>query len=171
MTYNVKSYANSAVNTCVHAYKNTHTDTFRSQVPDDYECPHTKPIAMARAYQIKEEIKKCLRTQMYPLLHYFNFLSVWSVAALTGQFILFQIFFWFYFSYVQMMGRERLFFLLHASKLYKEVFDLRNPICISSIVSSSYCGILKVRSERPFDNYRKTFWLYYTAFHLLSCRG
>lgn len=68
-----------------------------------------------------------------------------------------------------MTGCERLFFLYRASKLYKEVFDLWNPI--SSIVSSSYCGILKVRSERPFDNYRKTFWLYYTAFHLLSCGG
>lgn len=64
--------------------------------------------------------------------------------------------FWFYFSSVQMMGCERLFCLYHASKLYKGVFDLWNPI--SSIVSSSYCGILKVRSERPFDNYRKTFW-------------
>lgn len=68
-----------------------------------------------------------------------------------------------------MTGCERLFFLYRVSKLYKEVFDLWNPI--SSIVSSSYCGILKVRSERPFDNYRKTFWLYYTAFHLLSCGG
>lgn len=70
-----------------------------------------------------------------------------------------------------MMGCERLFFLLCANKLYKEAFDLRNTICISSILSSSYSGILKVRSERPFDNYRKTFWLYYAAFHLLSGRG
>lgn len=33
--------------------------------------------------------------------------------------------FWFCFSYVQKMGCERLFFLLHAaSKLYKVVFDV-----------------------------------------------
>lgn len=60
-------------------------------------------------------------------------------------------------------------FVLLANKLHKEVFDLCNTICISSIVSSPDCDILKVRSERPFDKYRKTFRLYYAAFHLPSC--
>lgn len=69
------------------------------------------------------------------------------------------------------MNCENLFFLRYASELHKEVLDLRNQMCISSIVSISYCGNLKVRNERPFDNYRKTFWLYYAAFHLLPGRG
>lgn len=69
------------------------------------------------------------------------------------------------------MDCEKVVLSLYASKLHKDVFDLRNQICTSSIVSISDCGNLKVRSERPFDNYRKTFWLYYTAFHLPSGRG
>lgn len=131
----------------------------------------TKPTAVR---EMKEEIKKCLRTWMHQLLHYSNFLSVWCVQALTRQLILFQIlliFFPLFISLLQWWTVKRLFFLLYASKLHKDMFDLRNHICISSIVSISDCGNLKVRSERPFDNYRKTFWLYYTAFHLPSGRG
>lgn len=134
----------------------------------------TKPTAVRAVYQMKEEIKKCLRTWMHQLLHYSNFLSVWCVQVLTRQLVLYQIvliFFFFFISLFQWWTVKRLCFLLYASKLHKDVFDLRNQICVSSIVSISDCGNLKVRSERPFDNYRKTFWLYYTAFHLLSGRG
>lgn len=131
------------------------------------------PFLWQRAHQIKEVAKKCLRTWMYVAARVTLTFSkcVTSAGADTAVHSLPNVS-WFYFlPTFKWCGCERLFFLLCASKPYKEVFDLRNPICISSIVSSSYCGILKVRSERPFDNYRKTFWLYYTAFHLLSCRG
>lgn len=165
MKHNVKSNSRGTLNSC--ADIQTHTQT---QWGAESHMTHTKPMAVARAYQMKEEIKKCLRTQMYPLLHYFNFVSVWSVRALTRHFILFQIFVGFYFLSAFKWWAVLFFFSMQVNYT-KEVFDLWNPICISRIVSSSYCGILKVRSERPFDNYRKTFWLYYTAFYILSGRG
>lgn len=106
-------------------------------------------------------------------------LCVWSVRGADKAVHSFPpniFFFWFYFSLrCDMTGPWKVALFLSFFSVQvnytKRVFDVWNPICISSIVSSSYCGILKVRSERPFDKYRKTFWLYYTAFHLLSCRG
>lgn len=70
-----------------------------------------KSTAVRAVYQMKEEIKKCLRTWMHQLLHPNpnpNFLSVWCVQALTKQLILFQIFLIFFFSFLVLCSSDGL---------------------------------------------------------------
>lgn len=66
---------------------------------------HPKPTAVRGVYEMKEEIKKCLRSWMHQLC-YSNFLSVWCVQVLTRQLILSQIFSFIYFS-VPVMDSEK----------------------------------------------------------------
>lgn len=142
-----------------------------SQVPHGSYKAHCCESAVSDERRITE-MPQNLNAPVVALLQLSKCLMCASADTAAHSFPnIFDFYFPIYFSVPVMDCGKGLSFLLHASQLHKDVFDLGNQICISSIVSISYCGNLKVRSERPFDNYRKTFWLYYTAFHLLSGRG
>lgn len=77
---------------------------------------------------MKDDIKKRLRTQMNLLLHFFKCLiragADRPLHSFPKYFFGLIFFSFFFLPFLQMKRRERLFFLLHAGKLYKEVFDL-----------------------------------------------
>lgn len=158
------SELNTRAHTCTNAHK------LNSQVPHGSYKAHCCESGISDERRNKE-MPQNLNAPVVALLQLSKCLMCASTDKAAHSLPNSFDFFFFFISLFQWWTVKRLCFLLYASKLHKDVFDLRNQICVSSIVSISDCGNLKVRSERPFDNYRKTFWLYYTAFHLLSGRG